>query len=108
MMLTELDPNDLRDLMNLPAFRRFLYAAIQTAGVLEHSGSANGQHLRDLGYSEGRRGLGLELLKAADLALPEPMQTTEAAHTLLTLLTEATLPKPKGTKNERHSRYDEP
>lgn len=53
---------DAAALLALPAFRRFLHAAIQAAGILGHHAPVGGQGGRDLSFLEGRRSLGFELI----------------------------------------------
>lgn len=100
---------DAEFLLARPEFRRFLYAAIQTAGILGHHAPANGQLGRDLGHFEGRRSLGFELLLMADTGQPEPLRSPEALATMNAVIREALNP-PKEKKRDRRSdldRYDD-
>lgn len=110
-MLTELSVDDARFLMDRPEFRRFLYLAIQKAGILSHEAPANGQLGRDLGHFEGRRSLGFELLQMADLGQPDPLRTPEALGTISAALIEAMNPPPKekarGKRTDDTARFDE-
>jgi hypothetical protein len=56
------DAKDAEFLLSRPEFRRFVFAAIQSAGILGHSVSASTAPSRDLGHLEGRRALGFDLL----------------------------------------------
>lgn len=62
---------DLRALMTLPHFRRYMFTVLAKAGIYR---AAFHPHEGALQYSEGRRGLGIELLddllrEDADFAL---------------------------------------
>lgn len=105
-MIENLPAADLKLLMDIPQFRDFLFAAIQSAGVLSQSGPAIGSAGRDLSYIEGRRDFALELLKAVDRSQPAPLQTADGLNTLMALLHQATLPKPKEEK-PNHDRFNE-
>lgn len=98
--------DDAEYLLGRPEFRRFLFAAIQTAGILGHYAPANGQTGRDLGHFEGRRSLGFELLALADLGQPEPLRSPEALATLDLIIREALNPKPKDKPRDRRSDPD--
>jgi hypothetical protein len=110
-VLAELSPDDLQYLLNRPEFRRFLYAAIQSAGILQHEGPAHGQTGRDLSYAEGRRSLGFDMLQAADRGQPEPLQSALGLATLDAVIREALNPPPKektrGRRNDDTARYDD-
>jgi hypothetical protein len=101
--------SDAEFLIAQPEFRRFLYAAIQTAGILGHHAPANGQQGRDLGHFEGRRSLGFDLLLMADAGQPEPLRSPQALATIDAVIREALNP-PKEKKRDRrddNARYDE-
>jgi hypothetical protein len=101
-------PEDAAILLDREEFRRFLLAAIQTAGLLGHHAPANGQLGSDLGHFEGRRSLGFDLLAMIDLGQPEPLRSPEAIATINQALREAL--NPKESKRERRSdisRYGE-
>lgn len=103
-------PEDATFLLSRPEFRRFLFAAIQSAGLLSHQAPANGQLGRDLGHFEGRRSLGFDLLQMIDRGQPEPLQSAEALATINAALLEALNPAPKDKTNGRRtdtSRYDD-
>src|SRR3546814_5112017 len=72
--------------MALPAFRRFLFRSIQSAGIL--APTTNGTDGRNLDFYEGRRSLGFELLRDADTAQPGDLQHPHSIMTLLAVLRE--------------------
>ncbi|NOW44156.1 hypothetical protein FHW96_000283 [Novosphingobium sp. SG751A] len=102
------DGDDAEYLLNRPEFLRFLFAAIQGAGILGQYAPANGQMGRDLGHFEGRRSLGFELLMLADAGQPEPLRSPEALATLDLILREALNPKPKPKDKQRDHRKPDP
>lgn len=89
-------------LLARPEFRRFLFTAIQMAGLFD---AANGQESRDLNWIEGRRSLGLDLLRWADQGQPEPLRTPNALATLNAIILEAINAPSK--EKARGGRYDE-
>lgn len=96
---------DMAALMDLPAFRRFLFRSIQSSGLLRYSGaSANGTDGRDLAFAEGRRSLGLELLRDAEAAFPAPLQQPPYAHVMIAVLAEGAS-QPSEKPNARRDRY---
>lgn len=105
-----IDRSDAAFLLARPEFRRFLFAAIQSAGLLGHTSGANGQSGRDLGFYEGRRSLGFEMLSMVDHGHPDALQSSEALATLDSIIREQMNPtpakeKPDGRRDD-HSRYD--
>ena len=76
---------DATFLLNRPEFRRWLFTAIQTAGIFD---AANGHDGRDLNWIEGRRSLGFELLRMADEGQPEQLRTANALATLNAVILE--------------------
>jgi len=92
---------DAEHLLTRPEFRRFLFAAIQSAGILAHHASANGQLGRDL--VEGRRSLGFDLLRMVDAGQPEPLRSAECLATLSAAIREAMTPPPKEKTRDRHN-----
>ena len=56
------EPRDAEFLLGHPEFRRFLFVAIQSSGILGHTVSASSAGSRDLGHLEGRRALGFDIL----------------------------------------------
>ena len=107
-MMDKQELADLEVLMARKDFQRFLFRAIQTAGIFAQG--TNGHDGRDLAFAEGRRSLGLWLLGQADAGLPEPMQSPDhiaALHALLRAQLD-TPPPPKGKGNAtRIDRYDD-
>ena len=106
--MTELSREDAEYLLGRPEFKRFLFVAIQSAGVLHHHISADGRLGRDLNFLEGRRSLGLDLLQMADAGQPEPLRTPTAIATLDAAIREAmNPPASKDRKRDRKpDRYD--
>jgi hypothetical protein len=94
-------------LLGRPEFRRFLFAAIQTAGILGHHAPANGQMGRDLGHFEGRRSLGFDLLRMVDDGQPEPLRSPEALATIDAAIREAVNPAPQSKEKPRGRRTDD-
>jgi hypothetical protein len=105
--VSEFVASDAEFLMSRGEFRRFLFAAIQSAGILGHYAPANGQTGRDLGHFEGRRSLGFDLLQLADQGQPESLRSPDAIATLDAVLREMINPqeKPDGRRS-RNDRYD--
>ena len=101
--------DDIAWLMEQPQFRRFLFRSIQTAGVLSYRAiTANGSDGRDLAYAEGRRSLGLDILREADAALPAPLQSPSCTHTLAAIIAEASqTPTEKPNARRKPDRYDD-
>lgn len=94
--MTDQEKADLADLIERPGFRRFLFRAIQTAGIFD--ATANGSDGRNL-YLEGRRSLGLELLREVDAAQPVPSPSGIPILTLIQVLRE----EAQSTPQERPS-----
>ena len=101
-MTEEQHKADIAQLIDLPAFRRFLWRSIQMAGIF--SPAINGADGRDL--SEGRRRLGFDILQDVERAMPDPHPF--GLSTLIQVILEesrssSTQEKPSG----RRSRYDD-
>lgn len=94
---------DMKQLMDLAAFRRFLWRSIQKSGIL--SPATNGSDGRDLAFAEGRRDLGFQLLSDAETALPDGARHPHSIMTLIAVLREEAEQKPKEKK--RNDRYDD-
>lgn len=62
------EQDDLRHLMGLPSFRRFMLRAYRRAGILETTYRADAGASA---FAEGRRNLGLELLDLLCGAVPD-------------------------------------
>jgi hypothetical protein len=106
------DAKDAEFLLARAEFRRFLFAAIQSAGILGHSVSASTAPGRDLGHLEGRRALGFELLMMIHAGQSEAVRSADpdGITTLCLSLGEAL--NSKDTIRERSrfrdsARYDE-
>lgn len=107
-----LDPKDAEFLLTRPEFRRFLYAAIQSAGILGHTVTASGAAHLDLGLLEGRRALGFDLLMMAHGGQSEAVRAGDpnGATTLCLALTEMLNSKETNRDRRRirdNARYDE-
>lgn len=91
--------DDMCDLMALAPFRRFLWRAIQNAGIL--SATTDGSEGRHLAYAEGRRNLGFDIL--ADAARGQPVDDPEAAFnlTLFQIIREKAQEQPSEKPNAR-------
>lgn len=108
-----LSHEDAQYLLGRPEFRRFMFAAIQSAGILSDKSAANGQSGRDLSHFEGRRSLGFEMIEALDAGQPDPLRSAESLATIDQILREAMNPAPnkekaRGRRNdtERYSDLD--
>lgn len=95
--------DDMAKLMALPAFRRFLFRSIQSAGIL--APTTNGTDGRNLDFYEGRRSLGFELLRDADTAQPGDLQHPHSIMTLIAVLREEANPTPKEKTRGTRDRY---
>lgn len=103
---------DAEYLLSRPEFRKFLLAAIQSAGILGQTVSASNAGQRDLGHLEGRRALGFDLLLLAHSGQSEAVRISDpqAITTLRLALGEAL--NSKDTHRDRRRsrdnvRYDE-
>lgn len=106
-----LSPEDAQYLLGRPEFRRFMFFAIQSAGILTDKSTANGQSGRDLSHYEGRRSLGFEMIGALDVGQPDALRSPEALATLDQILREAMNPAPnkekaRGRRNDTE-RYEQ-
>lgn len=105
-MTADFIATDAEYLLSRPEFRRFLFAAIQSAGILGHYAPANGQLGRDLGHFEGRRSLGFDLLRMVDAGQPEPLRSAECLATVSAAIREAMTPPPKEKTRDRRNDLD--
>ncbi|MDH7973692.1 hypothetical protein QH494_15985 [Sphingomonas sp. AR_OL41] len=87
-----IERDDKLALLKLPAFQRFLFDLIQRAGIFE--ATANGTDGRNL-FFEGRRSLGLEILRDLDEAQPAQLAGGIPVLTLIQLLREVAQSTPK-------------
>lgn len=106
------DTKDAEFLLTRPEFRRFLFAAIQSAGILGHTVSASTAPTRDLAHLEGRRALGFDLLMLVHAGQSEAVRNgdPDGITTLGLSLTEALNCKDnqRDARRSRDSaRYDE-
>ena len=108
--MADLAASEVELLLSMPEFKRFVFTAIQRAGVLSQEGPAHGQAPRDLSFAEGRRSLGFDILQMAHLGQPEDVRAVDP-DALVTLnaviLTAMNTPKEKsrGRRNDDTSRY---
>jgi hypothetical protein len=105
-----LQPTDAATLLKLSEFRRFLFTAIQSGGLLSDNPHADGHSGRDLAFYEGRRSLAFEMLRLIDEGQPEPLRSPHALATLNVMIREALNPPPKENTRDRRNhndRYDD-
>lgn len=108
----DLTAQEAEILLSSPEFKRFIFAAIQKAGLLAHEGPAHGQTPRDLSYAEGRRSLGFDILQMAHLGQPEELRASDpgALSTLnAVILSAMNAPKekPRGRRSDDTRRFTE-
>ena len=106
------DANDAEFLLSRPEFRRFLFAAIQSAGILGHTVSASTAPGRDLGHLEGRRALGFDLVMMVHTGQSEAVRNADpdGITTLCLSLNEALNRKESqrdASRSRDNARYDE-
>lgn len=99
--MTEFDDRDAEHLLAQAPFRRFLFAAIQRAGILSHEGPAHGPTERDLSYTEGRRSLGFEILLLIEQGQPAALRSESGLATIDAAIREAMNPTPKEKTREK-------
>lgn len=97
-----IDPKDASYLSQNTAFLRFLYAVIQTSGLMSNNVSADGRSVRDqsLEWHEGRRSLGHEILQMIESGQPEALHSPDGLPlaTMNAVLREAI--NPQGEPND--------
>jgi hypothetical protein len=103
-MVSTAQEQDMAELLSLPAFRRFLWRSIQTAGIF--SQSTSGADGRDLSFAEGRRAQMFAILADVDVGQPVNARHPHNIMTLLAVLREEASPVPK-EKKSANGRYDE-
>jgi hypothetical protein len=86
------EQQDMVFLMGRPEFRRHLLTIIRASAI--HA-SAYGSDGRNLPYSEGRRSLGLDILRDAARAMPVDDPDSAFSLTLLQILREEAQPQEK-------------
>ncbi len=97
--------DDMAELLALPAFRRFLFRSIQSAGIL--AATTNGAVGRNLDWIEGRRSLGFDILREADSGQPAPMRSDLSIMTMIAALREeAETPRKPEKKRDRYDGLD--
>ncbi len=106
------DTRDAEFLLTRAEFRRFLFAAIQSAGILGQTISASTAPNRDLGHLEGRRALGFDLLMMVHAGQSEAVRNADpdGITTLSLSLTEALNCKESqrdARRSRDNARYDE-
>ena len=101
MNLTEQETADFVDLMERPQFRRFCLRLIQMSGIF--LATANGSETRTF-YENGRRSLGLEVLRLLEAAQPVQGNSGNPTLTMIQLLREeAQSPPIERTKSGRRA-----
>lgn len=111
-MAGEFTAADAEFLLTRPEFRRFLLAAIQSAGILGQTVSADTSMTRDLGHLEGRRALGFDLLLMAHEGQSEAIRAADPQGTITLGLALNEACQAKDTSRDRrrfrdNARYDE-
>lgn len=106
------EPKDAEFLLSRPEFRRFLFAAIQSAGILGQTVSASSAQHRDLAHLEGRRALGFDLLNMVHAGQSEAIRQADPdAITTLGLCLADAINDKEITRDRRRTRdtarYDE-
>ncbi|WP_420382042.1 hypothetical protein [Novosphingobium sp.] len=106
------EPRDAEFLLGHPEFRRFLFVAIQSSGILGHTVSASSAGSRDLGHLEGRRALGFDILMMVHAGQSEAVraQDPDGITTLGQCLAQAIQSKDSHSDPSRFrdvARYDE-
>ncbi len=92
---------DMAGLLALPAFRKYLWRIIQASGI--HAATTNGADGRNL-ISEGRRNLGLDMLRDAARGQPIDDPGNALTLTLIQVLSEEAQSTP--AENQRGRRTD--
>lgn len=100
------DSQEMAQLLAIPAFRKLLWRIFEASGIMH---AAYGTDGRDLAFREGRRSLGLDILRMADAG--QPFAHPSAVSTWLTILGEeetshmeaqnAHRRRPAGARDER-------
>ena len=100
--------DDIGVLMAMPAFRRFLWRAIQSAGIL--APATDGSDTRNLAYAEGRRNLGFSILRDVEDGMPA--SHPDSLFTLIQILREEAQSTPqekpaRGRRTNRNAELDD-
>jgi hypothetical protein len=106
MNLTDQERADYADLLERPQFRRFLLRVIQLSGIYE--ATANGSAERTF-FTNGRRSLGLDILREVDAAQPIPAPTGTPTLTLIQVHREEAQSPPteRNPRGRRNGLYNE-
>jgi hypothetical protein len=98
---------DMRELIPLPSFQRFLWRVIQSAGIF--SRTTDGSVDRHLAFDEGRRHLGLDILSMVDSGQPVEHPDKIPVLTLIQVLREEAnqQPQEKAHGRRNYDRYDD-
>jgi len=105
------DKQDAEFLLSRPEFLRYLYAVIQSAGIIGNNEAADGRTVRDqsLEWHSGRRSLGHEQLLMIEQGQPDALRSPDGLPlmTLNAVIHEAINPKEKtrGRRNRNDDRY---
>lgn len=98
------DRADLDYLLARPEFVRFLWRVIQLSRIFART--TDGSEGRILGFDEGRRNLGLEILEMVEAGQPVPHPEGQPILTILQALREEAIQQPQEKPSDRRQRYD--
>jgi hypothetical protein len=98
--MTDQEKADLVDLLARPQFRRFLFRAIQLSGIFDATANGTDERTR---FLEGRRSLGLDILRDVDGAQPVQSPGGIPILTLLQVLREGAQSSPQEKPNGRRT-----
>lgn len=99
-MSRQVEEQELRDLVEVRAFRRFLFRIVESAGIAIPA-TKDDTSLR----LEGRRALGLEILGWVEAALPQATGSAQPLAAIHLAISEALAPKEK--PSARRNRYED-
>lgn len=91
-------------LLQRAEFKRFLFSVIQMARIFQRT--TDGSDERNLGFDEGRRSLGLEILEMVEMGQPVTHSEGIPALTVIQTFLEATQHQPEKPSGGRNQRYD--
>lgn len=91
-----MEQSDLVELLDLPAFKRFLFRIADSADMLR---PANWSEDRRLNHTEGRRSLGFDIFRWADEAMSASHPSAIPISTLMEAL-KAEMQRPGGTNDQ--------
>jgi hypothetical protein len=95
------EQDDLRHLMDQPQFLRFLSTVLQDAAIFI---SAHGTETRTLHAVEGRRSLGLDILRKVEALRPDALEAILKAERL----TQMEAPNGRRNRTDRTAELDDP